>query len=305
MSEIKFINDKIVKKILTSEKSENREYLVRIISAVTGINREVLKNNIKLVTSEVGSNKNIVDSTVDTIFKDNDEYINIEINYRFGKTTLVKNNVYLYHMILRQIDNSKKYDKVIPAIQININGNDTFGKGYFIYKSMMMEVNHKIVRDELLTIYDINLAFLRNIDYNKIKKGYIFSLEKILYIFICDDKTILDDIYKGDKIMEKVRDSFDYYRNDVDDVLYYNPDELNRMLDEEELEEARKKAREEGIKQGREEGIKEGIKEGREEGITETLKIAVNNMIKKEYDDNLIKELLHIDDEILNNIKNM
>ena len=30
MKEIKFINDKIVKKILTSEKRENREYLARI-----------------------------------------------------------------------------------------------------------------------------------------------------------------------------------------------------------------------------------------------------------------------------------
>ena len=39
----------------------------------------------------------------------------------------------------------------ITAIQININGNDTFGKGQFIYKSQMMEVNHKLIRDELLT----------------------------------------------------------------------------------------------------------------------------------------------------------
>ena len=41
-----------------------------------------------------------------------------------GKSTLVKNNVYLYHMILRQLDSSKKYGEVIPAIQININGKD-------------------------------------------------------------------------------------------------------------------------------------------------------------------------------------
>ena len=272
-TEIKFINDKVVKKILTSERKENREYLVRIISAVTGIDKKILRNNIKLVTSEVGSNNNIVDSTVDAIFSDNNEYVNIEINYRFGKTTLVKNNVYLYHMILRQIDSSKSYDKVVPAIQININGKDTFGEGKFIYKSQMMEVSSKVVRDELLTIYDINLDFIRNVDYNKIKKGNILSLEKILYIFICDNKRVLDDIYKGDVIMDKVRDNFDTYRNDVDDVLYYNPDELNRMLDEEELEEARKKAREEGLKQGREEGKEEGLKEGREEG-TETANLS-------------------------------
>jgi len=272
MKEIKFINDKVVKKILTSERRENREYLARIISAVTGIDKDILICNMKLVTSEIGTNNNIVDSTVDAIFSDNNEYINIEINYRFGNTTLVKNNVYLYHMILRQLDSSKKYDKVIPAIQININGKDTFGRNEFIYKSMMMEVNHKIIRDELLTIYDINLDFLRNIDYTKIKKGSIFSLEKILYIFICDNKKLLDYIYQGDKIMDKVRDNFDTYRNDVDDILYYNPDELNRMLDEEELESARKKAREEGLEEGRKEGREEGREEGRKEGIKETAK---------------------------------
>ena len=81
MSDIKFINDKIVKKILTSECRENREYLVRIISAVTGIDKKALRDNIKLVTSEVGTNNHIVNSTVDTIFNDNNEYINIEINY--------------------------------------------------------------------------------------------------------------------------------------------------------------------------------------------------------------------------------
>jgi len=206
-------------------------------------------------------------------------------------------------MILRQLDSSKKYDKVIPAIQININGKDTFGRNEFIYKSMMMETTHKIIRDELLTIYDINLDFLRNIDYNKIKKGSIFSLEKILYIFICDNKNLLDYIYKGDKVMDKVRDNFDTYRNDVDDILYYNPDDLNRMLDEEELESARKKAREEGHKEGREEGIKEGIKEGIEQGRREIIKENVTNMIKNNVPDELILKYLNIDEEFLNEIK--
>ena len=297
MKEIKFINDKIVKKILTSEDDANREYLSRIISAVTGIDKDILMHNLELVTSEVGSNNNIVDSTVDAIFKDSSNYINIEINYRIGKTTFVKNNVYLYHMILRQINSSKNYNDITPAIQININSKDTFGKGEFIYKSLMMDTKYNIVRDKLLTIYDINLAFLNSLDYNEIMKGNILSLEKMLYIFICDNKTLLDKVYKGDKVMEKVRDNFDYYRNDVDDVLYYNPDELNRMLDEEELEEAKKLAREEGHK----EGHKEGFEQGREE----SLKFTVKNMIDKNYDDNTIKELLNIDDDKINQIKNI
>ena len=182
-------------------------------------------------------------------------------------------------MILRQIDSSKKYDKVIPAIQININGKDTFGRNEFIYKSMMIEVNHKIIRDELLTIYDINLDFLRNIDYTKIKKENIFSLEKILYIFICDNKKLLDYIYQGDKVMDKVRDNFDTYRNDVDDILYYNLEEYNRMLDEEELDSARKKAREEGHKEGIEQGRIEGIEQGTKDTLIKTA-LNLKNILK-------------------------
>ena len=45
MKELKFINDKVVKKILTSERKENREYLIRIISAVTGIDKKILRDN--------------------------------------------------------------------------------------------------------------------------------------------------------------------------------------------------------------------------------------------------------------------
>ena len=281
--DIKFINDKVVKKILTSERSENREYLIRIISAVTGIEKNILRNNIKLVTSEVGSNNNIVDSIVDTVFVNDNEYINIEINYRFGKTLLVKNNVYLYHMILRQVDSSKNYTNIRPAIQININNKDIYGKGEFIYKSQMQEVEYNLVRDEMLTIYDINLDFLRNIDYNEIKKGSIFCLEKLLYIFICDNKKILDYIYKGDNIMDKVRDNFETYRNDVDDVLYYNPDDLNRQIDEEEIENARKEARQKGLEEGRLEGRKEGRLEGRKEGRLEGLKEGIEQGIEQAY----------------------
>lgn len=101
----------------------------------------------------------------------------------------------------------------------------------------MMEVKHNIVRDEMITIYDINLDFLRNIDYNRIKKGHIFDLRKILYIFICDDKIILNDIYEGDIVMNKVREDLDKITWERDAVLYYDPDVLNRQIIEEKVNE--------------------------------------------------------------------
>ena len=136
-------------------------------------------------------------------------------------------------------------------------------KGEFIYKSEMTEVRFNERRDNMLTIYDINLDYLRNTDYNKIKKGTIYNLEKILYIFVCDNKNLLDDIYSGDRIMNKVRDDFDVITYEHDSVLYYNPEDLYDAETKAKI----KKACEEGIQKGRQEGIKETAKKMQQEEI--------------------------------------
>ena len=311
MRNIKFINDKVVKKILTSEDKENKEYLIRIISGVTGVDKDLLRSNIKLVTNEVSSNVNMVNSLVDTIYSDEEEYINIEINYNYSKSLLVKNNIYVYHMILRQVHKSTDYDNISPVIQININSYDLFKRGKFIYKSEMREKETNEKRDNMITIYDINLDYLRNIDYNKIKKGTIYNLEKILYIFVCDNKNLLDEIYSGDNIMDKVRDDFDMITYETDSILYYNPEDLYDSETKEKIRQAKEEARQaglkEGIKEGREkgkqEGKLEGIKEGKEAGKLETIKENVINMLKNNVSDELILKYLNIDENMLNNIK--
>ena len=163
-------------------------------------------------------------------------------------------------MILRQAKKSTDYDNISPVIQININGYDLFKKGEFIYKSEMREVEFNEKRDEMITIYDINLDYLRNIDYNKIKKGTIYDLEKILYIFVCDNKKLLDYVYEGDVIMNKVRDDFDVITYETDSILYYNPEDLYDSETKEKIREACRKGREEGIEKGMEKGRKEGVK---------------------------------------------
>ncbi len=124
-------------------------------------------------------------------------------------------------------------------------------------------------RDETITIYDINLDYLRNIDYNKIKKGTIYDLEKILYIFVCDNKKLLDYVYEGDVIMDKVRDDFDVITYETDSILYYNPEDLYDSKTKEKIREACRKGREEGMKKG----IEKGMEKGRR---NEKIKIAKN-----------------------------
>ena len=276
-----FINDRVVKKILNSEEEECREYLSRIISGVLNIDVNIIKDNIELIEPEVGSNINTVNSIVDVIYKSDNKYFNIEINYNNKRVVTVKNNIYIYHMLLRQVKKQSDYSNILPIIQININNYDLFKEGRFIYESSIREkVSHK-KRDELITIYDINLEYLKKIDYNKIiERNY--NLEKILYIFICNNKNILDYIYKGDKVMEKVREDAEVITRGLDDILYYDP----VMLEEQANEYERKIAREEGFNEGREEGKKEGIKENQKEMI--------KNMLDKNMDLNLISDITKI-----------
>ena len=126
MKESVFINDKIIKKILNSEKKECREYLARIISGVLKIDINTIKDSIELIEPDVSNNINSVDSKVDSIYKTKDNYINIEINYNNKRIVTIKNNIYLYNMILRQVGKSKEYKDVLPVIQININNYDLF-----------------------------------------------------------------------------------------------------------------------------------------------------------------------------------
>ena len=283
--ELVYLNDKVVKKVFNSEKKECREYLVRIISLTTGIDVESLRNNIELVTPEINSNSSFVESTVDSIYKTKDKYINIEINYNNSLVARIKNNTYLYNAILRQVDISKKYNSVLPVIQININNFDIYKEDRLVYVTKMMETTLHTVRDELIVIYDINLEKLKKIDYNEIKKGKDYNLEKLLYIFICNDERILDNIYIGDEVMNKVRENCNDYIKVLDEMLYYNEEDLKKQIIEYETEQAQKRGYEKGHKEGLEKGIEQGIEQGIKEGIEQGIKegnLTIAKNIKKE-----------------------
>ena len=73
------LKDKVVKKLLNSENPTCREYLVRLISASTGIDVRELRNNIELVTPHINSNSNYVNNVSDVMVRDDKNYYNIEI----------------------------------------------------------------------------------------------------------------------------------------------------------------------------------------------------------------------------------
>ena len=269
------LKDKVVKKLLNSENPTCREYLVRLISASTGIDVHELRNNIELITPNINSNSNYVNNVSDVMVKDDKNYYNIEINYNNVPIAIIKNNVYMYSSILRQVHKSDDYKNVKAVIQININNYDLFKRGEFVYDSMMIEKKHHTIRDNMLRVIDINLDFLSQIDYNEVKKGNKYNLEKLLYFFVCKDKKLLDGIYNGNGLMRDISKIFNIDIEDLDKQLYYDYDEYMKEV---------------------------SYEQGEIDGILKNQKEIIKNMLENNFDKETILKITKLDEETLNEI---
>ena len=219
-----YLKDKVASIIFTD--IETRKYVEYVVSKALNIPLEIVKDNLELRTPRVNANINTQYSISDAIYENNTSIINIEINYQNYAKLAVKNMKYVCHLVLRQTKINEQYPELKPIYQININNFDVFGEGKFIYRSSIMEESIHKKRNDFITIIDINVDFLREIDYNKIMEEEEYSLERLLYIFICKNKDILDKLYLEDEIMENVRKKLSALTEDFDKELYYNREEL-------------------------------------------------------------------------------
>ena len=224
---IKFplLKDKVAKKLFT-EKQVGLEYLRKIISLAIGIPMDMIDKDIKLIHPNIGVNKNIVNSEADVVLENGEFYVNLEINYYNNETSDIKNGLYLCHLLLRQVKTAKEYEALKKVYQINLNSYDALGKEEFIYHSKLYEKKYHIERSDFIEIIDINLEKLRQIDYNTLVKSEDMTLEKALYLFVCDDIEKLNAIYEGDRLMKKLMKENEDLLKNFDEMLYYDRDKM-------------------------------------------------------------------------------
>ena len=263
---IKFplLKDKVAKKLFT-EKKVGLEYFRTIISLAIGLPMDMIDKDIKLIHPNIGINKNIVNSEADVVLENGEFYVNLEINYYNNETSDIKNGLYLCHLLLRQVKKAKEYENLKKVYQINLNSYDALGKEEFIYHSKLYEKKYHIERSDFIEIIDINLEKLRQIDYNTLVKSDDMTLEKALYLFVCDDIEKLNAIYEGDKLMKKLMKENEDLLKNFDEMLYYDRDKmfLNACYDK-------------GYSKGESVGYSKGKQERNKEIAKELLQLEVS-----------------------------
>ena len=220
------MKDVIVKKLFTNEVV-GKEYTSFIISKLLNIPYKDVLNNIEVVTEEIANTSKTVNSRADAVFKYNDKsYIDIEVNYSEGENTNAKNVAYVCHLYLRELPNWEEYNNLKPVIQINIDNYDYFGKDEFIYECVMTDKKTKLIEHENIISYHINIPKLERLSYNEIKKD---ELKKIFYMFVCNDEEKLNKMYKGDKLMSRVRKQSKIISDGLNISLYFDDEEIKRL----------------------------------------------------------------------------
>ena len=274
------LNDKVVKILLSKNDPFVKEYMCRIIHKTTDIPLSDLRKDLTLVHPSIPVKQDVVGSETDVLYQTKNYYIDIEVNYRYSNVLESKNTIYIAQLLLRDVKSYQDYLKVKKVLQINICNYDRFGLGKFIYRSTLMEKDYHKIRSDKIEIIDINLDYLRKVDYNDIKKN---SLESDLYFLIEENQEMLRKLYEGDGIMISMQKEVTSLMGCIDDYFYYDKKHLEQS-----------EAYQNGLADGKKSGIAEGQKLGQKEsklaiakkmlqaGVSETFICRMTGITKKE-----------------------
>ena len=230
-----FINDRAAKLLLTDINL--RDYVCLIISKLLKLNYNYVKNNLELVHNGVNKNQNIKGKDTDALFENDYSVINFEFNTEYKSAYIIKDNMYVFHLYLRQLKPGEKENKIKPIYQINVNNFDIYQKGEFIYKTQLCETTYHCIRDNNLVIYDINMDFLKKLSYNEIDGMPSDSLEKLFLVFYNREDFNYEQFYDGNPIMERVIKRLEEMWENFDDMLYYDVEKLRKAADDEAMKE--------------------------------------------------------------------
>ena len=214
--------DSIIKNILTSTDA-GLNYLAMIVCKILDLSYDDF--TFSLIHPNVSVNENIINSEVDIAMQNNDMIVNVEVNSTKGRKIERKNNNYICQLILKQTKKSSDYkSKYKKVYQINLNAFDITKDDRFVVISRLVDTKTHQEIHPFLEIVDVNLAKIIKTSYTSVKEKE--SLEKLLYLLVCNDEQVLRNVYDGDDLMEKMVDEAKSLTSDFDSMLYYDAEAL-------------------------------------------------------------------------------
>ena len=224
--EKKYLSDDIAVMILNDPK--HKEYLASIIASTIHLDKQYVMDNLEYYNTRLYESIENKHTEADSIFEIPEGFINIELNYNHYLNGKIKNTIYALHLIIRQTKPNKDYKEIKKVWQINLNNYDYYHKKEFIYHTVLMETKYHVKREDILEIIDINLDFLYKLDYTEIRKLKSDDLEWLLYILVCRDEEIREQIYQENKMMERVDESMKELSGEFDKWLFYDHEEFKK-----------------------------------------------------------------------------
>jgi len=271
--------------IFKSVFGSSEELMARIISIITKIDINILKDNIVIQNNEIPiTHLNEKFKKCDFVVKINKyNVINLELNNYNNASSRIKNYSYICSLFGRLAKKGENYNENALAIQININAFDTSKKSkpLDIYSLKNEITNEKYTEENIgLRIFEFNLDKCSELYYNDIesKKEPFIALGALFYN---DDITKAKDIINGcfdakesKLIMEKIESL-----KDNDRLMSQAEAEKRYKI---YLKSAKKEYEEKAEAKGMKKGIEKGIKKGIKQGVEQTIKNMLNLNLDKE-----------------------
>ena len=266
-------------------------YLIDLISNITGIDKDLIKNTYKEKNTEYKINNALErKKTSDFIFQCRGYIINLECNNEYFDGLIERNEAYFSKIKGELLNKGEQYSKNIKVIQINFDNYKEYEKtlGKEIITDFKIRNEIGIIETESSIKYHINLYEIKEKYY---RGKTLTKLEKELLILTLDDYKETIKISEGDDILMEVRDKIYELTNDIDNIGLYDPEKRRKEEEELKIEYHTTIAREEGMEKGIEKGIERGLERGKEEGAKQREKSIVKSMLAKNIDISLISEI--------------
>ena len=279
--------DKVFKGVLLSK--EARGYLVSLISNITGIDKEKIKDNIVFKNNEqllgnIKEKKKITDMLIE--IKDN--VINLEMNKEYYEGLLDRNNEYISKIRETLVKEGENYSDIPKIIQINFDNYNIYKPDKrVVIKFEMMDKECKIREGVNVESYHVILPNAKEKYYNNEKD----ALVKELMVMMAETSKELEKLIKENMELRPVGEKLKDLNDDSSLLLEYDYEEHQRRVRNSLMSTAIKKGWNEGKEEGIKEGIEKGIEKGKIEGALESKIDIAKNMLDKNFEINLISQI--------------